>query len=162
MMRKVRSLFRLWLALALSLAPVAAYADDTPDPCQETACEVNCGVNTPCIVQLGLDTFAHTARAMNRGSQLSRGAETPLLCVQSGTSVKWVPANATSYYAVTFNSKHTPFSQSLFLGNAKHPFFGTVSNHGSTNRCYVYSFVVCNKSGVCQHADPKVIIKDPP
>jgi hypothetical protein len=149
----------LWLTTALVLAPAALWADDTPDPCPEAACEVNCGDangSTTCVVQLGLNKFGHKARATIKGEDV------PLLCVQSGTRVKWVPANATSFYAVTFNPKHTPFSQSLFLGDAKHPFFDTATNHGGTDRCYVYSFVVCNKHGVCQHLDPKVIIRGSP
>jgi len=156
MKRNMMAPIGLCLTLAL-LAPIAAYADDTADPCQETSCTVNCGdANTPCIVQLGLNKYAHTARAMISGS------EAPLVCVQSGTKVKWVPANATSYYAVTFNSKHTPFSQSLFLGDGKHPFFDTATNHGGSDSCYVYSFVVCSKKGECQHADPKVVIRGGP
>jgi len=50
----------------------------------------------------------------------------------------------------------------LFVGDAKHPYSSDASNHGSADRCYVYSFVVCSKNGECQHGDPKVIIKDPP
>ena len=156
-MRKVKGPLWLWLTLALSVAPVAAYADDTPDPCPETSCEVNCGDGpTPCIVQLGLNKYAHKAKTM------IHGVETPQLCVQSGTKVKWIPANATSYYAVTFNPKHTPFSQSLFLGDSKHPFFDTATNHGGNDRCYVYSFVVCDRHGECQHSDPRVIIRGSP
>lgn len=148
---------RLWLAFAICLAATPAYADNTPDPCSDISCPVSCGGGgSTCYVQLKYDKSAAVA------SVLINGSPAPLFCVDSGTQVKWVTANARSFYAVSFNPKHTPFSQSLFVGEDKHPFSDTATNHGGSDRCYVYSFVVCNKNGECQHADPRVVIKGSP
>jgi len=149
----------VWLCLTLAtlLAPIAASADNTPDPCSDTSCPVICGGGgSPCIVQLKLDKSSATAQVLVNGSPA------PLFCTDSQTKVKWVTANARSSYAVSFNPKHTPFAESLFLGDAKHSYSGAATNHGGSDRCYVYSFVVCTKEGDCQHADPKVVIRGAP
>ena len=147
----------LWLTLAMVFAPIAASADNTPDPCSDTSCPVTCGGGgSTCFVVLKHDKANATAQVLVNGSPA------PLFCVDSGTKVKWVTANARSSYAVSFNPKHTPFGESLFLGDDKHPYSATATNHGGNDRCYVYSFVVCNKDGDCQHADPKVVIKGSP
>jgi hypothetical protein len=108
------------------------------------------------VVQLKYDKAAGMAQVLVNGSPA------PLFCTDSETKVKWVTANARSSYAVSFNPNHTPFPESLFLGDAKHPYTGTATNHGGNDRCYVYSFVVCDKDGACQHADPRVVIKGSP
>ena len=142
--------------VAVSLFAIAANADNTPDPCSDTSCPVVCGSATAaCIVQLKVSTSSNTPRV------LVKHEATPQLCVTSGTKVKWTVPNAGSIFAVTFNPKHTPFSESLFVGDGQHPFTGTASNHGGTDRCYVYSFVICS-DGKCQHADPRVVIKGEP
>ena len=147
----------LWLTLATLFAPIAASADNTPDPCSDTACTVTCGGGgATCVVQLKYDKSSATAQVWVNGSPA------PLFCTDSGTKVKWVAADARSSYAVSFNPKHTPFAENLFLGDGKHPYSGNATNHGGNDRCYVYSFVICNKDGVCQHADPKVVIKGSP
>lgn len=157
MKRRAMGPIRLCLALATLFVPLAASADNTPDPCSDNSCPVTCGGGgSTCIVQLKLDKAAGVAQVLVNGSPA------PLFCTDSGTQVKWVTANARSSYAVAFNPKHTPFGESLFLGDAKHPYTGTATNHGGNDRCYVYSFVVCNKEGQCQHADPKVVIHGPP
>jgi len=143
--------------VAISAFAIVANADDTPDPCSDTSCPVICGSGTaPCVVVLKRSKSSHTPVVSIKGTPA------PLFCVASGTKVKWiVPATAKSIYALSFNPKHTPFSQSLFLGNGLHPFSDTASNHGGTDRCYVYSFVICD-GGKCQHADPRVVINGGP
>lgn len=138
---------------AVSLSAVAARGDNTPDPCSDTSCPVICGSATaPCVVLFKKSKSSHTPVVSIKGTPA------PQFCVADGTKVKWiVPGTAKSIYAVTFNPKHTPFSQSLFVGDGLHPFSDTATNHGGTDRCYVYSFVICS-GGKCQHADPRVVV----
>ena len=145
------------IPLVLCVFAMVARADDTTDPCSDTSCPVTCGGNgAVCVVHLKADTHGHTAKVMVKGT------DAPLFCVASGTKVKWVAANARSFYAVSFKAKHTPFSQNLFLGDSYHPFSEPATNHGGTDRCYVYSFAICNGHGQCQHADPRVVVNGSP
>lgn len=143
----------------LSAFAISMKADDTPDPCTDTAesCSLVCGSATAtCVVTLR--TSSSSARRVS-----IKGKSAPLFCADSGTRIKWiVPPSSQSIYALTFNAKHTPFSQSLIVGDGLHPFAEKATNHGGTDRCYVYSFVVCNSRGECQHADPRVVIRGSP
>jgi len=157
MYRKGRVPIWLCLIVAMSLFPLAANADDTKDPCKEkkTSCTVTCGGGgSSCSVQIRLDSSPSSA------SVLVNGSPAPLFCVANGTLVTWVPADATTFYAVEFNQKHTPFSQSLFLGTSLHPFSENVS-YNPSKECYVYSVAVCDQAGHCGHADPKVVVTGP-
>lgn len=138
--------------IAVSAFAIGANADSTPDPCSETSCPVVCGSATAaCVVTLKRSKSSSTPRV------LIKGEPAPQFCVAEGTKVKWVVPNTLSIYAVAFNPKHTPFSQDLFVGDALHPFSDKATNHGGTDRCYVYSFVICS-GGKCQHADPRVVV----
>jgi hypothetical protein len=85
-----------------------------------------------------------------------------VLCVATGTTVTWVvPPDVVATYAVAFSPNHSPFLHSLFLGDATHPFHDTANYQPGAGRCYVYSFVICNRYGSCQHGDPRVVITGP-
>ena len=153
MVRRISALICLFAAAVFA---IAAGADSTSDPCPDTSCPVTCQTGpTPCVVTLKASKSSTTPEVLVNGSSA------PLFCAAAGTELKWVPATSTSIYALAFNPKHTPFSHNVFVGDGHHPFSEKVSNHGGTDRCYVYTFVVCSKAGKCQHADPRVVITGP-